>query len=139
MKTTALTPFQHELVKAMGQIFLWIRLTASESAPGRVLAGRYVDIRKADAANPYRIPRNVPDRQKIAFVLSDLAHNMADAASGQSDYFTADYFANECLRTADMAFKSPCWEMISSGLHKMAKTFQESDGSPIVAEEKRNA
>jgi hypothetical protein len=136
MKTTALTPFQIELVKAMGQIFLWIRLAASEAAPGRVLAGRYVDIRKADAANSYRIPRNVPDGQKIAFVLSDLAHNMADVASAQSNYFTADHFSNECRKAAGMAFKSPCWEMISSGLHKMAGTFQESDCSP---EEKRNA
>jgi hypothetical protein len=125
MKTTVLTPLQHELVKAMGQIFLWIRLAASEAAPGRLIAGRYVDIRKADAANPYRIPRNVPDGQKIAFVLSDLAHNMADVAGSQSDYFTADHFANECRKAADLVFKSPCWELISSGLHKMAETFQE--------------
>jgi hypothetical protein len=135
MKTTALTPFQIELVKAMGQIFIWIRWVASEPAPGRIIAGRYVDIRKEDAANPYRIPRNVPDGQKIAFVLSDLAHNMADVASAQSNYFTADYFANECSKAAAMTFKSPCWEILSADLHKMARTFQESNGSP---EEKRN-
>jgi hypothetical protein len=119
------TLYQQALIEAMGKLFLWIRSASSEPAPGRVIAGHYVDFRKAENASVYRIPKNVPDAQKIAFALSDLAHNMADVASGQNDYFTADYFANECLRTADMAFKSPCWEMISSGLRQMAKTFQE--------------
>lgn len=118
------TPFQRSLVQAMGKIFLWIRQAASEPASGRVIAGLYVDLHKAEGPSACRIPGNVPDGQKIAFVLSDLAHNMADVASGENDFFTAEYFAHECQRVARMEFGAQCWGLISAGLLGLAEAFK---------------
>ncbi|SIS85154.1 hypothetical protein [Insolitispirillum peregrinum] len=123
------TPFQRSLVQAMGKIFLWIRLAASEPAPGRVIAGLYVDLHKAEGPSACRIPGNVPDGQKIAFVLSDLAHNMADVVSGKNDFFAAEYFAHECQRVARMEFAAQCWGRISAGLLKLAEAFNAASAT----------
>jgi hypothetical protein len=114
---------QHMIIGVMQQLSLWASWEASEPRPGRKIAGRYFDVRKAESGLNGRYPLNTSDSQKIAYSLALLIHSMADWHLGLSSADFRSPFATAFRNLAQEDFSSPHWETISRELLKLAETF----------------
>lgn len=118
------------LYHGITEVFCWIRLaTADAESPAFQFAGISVTKnRPTEYQGRDRLPSNVPQPQRIAHLLADLAHNWPAMAAGTNTFHTLRGAAMACRKLAENPFTGQTWQtLIQPGLLDLAAAFDQAD------------
>jgi hypothetical protein len=117
------------LYRAMYDVLCWIRLaTADHESPTFQIGGFSVSKNRPPRYQGLdRLHENVPQPQRLAHLLADLAHNWPDMAAGKNTFHTLAGAAHACRKVAEMPFDGKTWQtMIKPGLVELAAAFDQA-------------
>lgn len=117
------------LYRAIHDVLCWIRLaTADAESPAFQIGGICVSKNRPPRYEGIdRLPSNIPQPQRLAHLLADLAHNWPDMAAGKNTFYTLAGAAMACRKVAEMPFDGDTWRMmIQPGLLELATAFDEA-------------